>query len=304
MTSKWCLWLEFMFDDINLGLERSYNSLAMWRQSLTEPIISSIEWDLPASIDILYPERSLFNNGKIIFFELDGQLVCSNGVQLGQMNLYGDYYQRKVVAPNGFTIDLTADNSVLCWNNVSKKAERNRCEYYAKRIAALDQIIDGNAYAQKTPIIFAANDADQLSMQNAIARYDANVPVIKVTQEFNPDAIRTLNATTDYKGNQLRETQIALINEYMSANGIFHTGKDERVLVAELAMENFMVEMNQQAKLRPRQQACDQINDMFGHLLDKPVSVKMAKGIEAIALSGNIGDKVEKTNLNGGDENG
>ncbi len=285
-----------MFDDIENGLFRQSTSLRFWRQNLTDTVISSITWkNLPKTIDPMFIEKALFNNGKIIFFKAVDQngkecLVCANGVNLGQMNLYGNFYNRQVIGANGFTTDLTADNSVLCWNNISHTPEKPRCEYYAKRIAQLDNIIDNNCYAQKTPVFFTANDADRLSMQNALGRYDADVPVIKVTQEFNPDAIKVFNANIDYKGNQLRETQSALITEYLTYNGIFDTAnKNSQVtLIAEIATQNYSVELNQQAKMKPRLQAVEMINNMFSDLLEQPVEVEIEQGLSIKDMSGNF----------------
>lgn len=274
------------------------NSLTFWRQSLSETVISSVRWvNLPRGVDPLFLEKALFNNGKVIFFtvtdEKTGQktLVCSNGVGTADYNLYGMPYKRTVTAPNGFTAELTADNSVICYNSVSQRAENPRCEHYAKRIALYDSIIDGNAKAQRTPFFLQASEADKLSLENLYNQIANGAPVIKATDALDPDALKVFQTQANFNGLSLRDLQKQLITEYFTLNGIFHnTPSSERALVAEIAAENYAVEMNQRAKLLPRLEAARLINEKFGDLLEKPIEVKFEEGITAADCSGNLAE--------------
>lgn len=274
------------------------NSLTYWRQSLSETVISSVRWvNLPDGIDPLFLEKALFNNGKVIFFTVTDEktgkktLVCSNGVGTADYNLYGIPYKRTVVAPNGFTAELNADNSVICYNSVLQRAENPRCEYYAKRIALYDSIIDGNAKAQRTPFFLQASEADKLSLENLYNQIASGAPVIKATDALNPDGLKVFQTSAIFNGLALRDLQKQIITEYFTLNGIFHnTPSSERALVAEIATENYAVEMNQRAKLLPRQEAARLINEKFGELLEKPIEVKFEEGITAADYSGNLAE--------------
>lgn len=261
------------------GLLTSVDSSISWREKLARLTISSIEWEnLPLSIDPVYLERSLFYNGSVIFFVADEQLVCMKGFGSGKPNNYNIPTTRTVNAPNGFTATLNQENSIICYNDVLRRTGRYLAYKYADRLAELDNIIDINTAAQKTPVLVVASKSEELSMRNTYEQYQGNAPVIFATDNFKPDAIKSIRTDAPLVAADLRNLQHDIYSEYCVAVGIANSGnyKAERMITSEVASNVAGVLVNQRSRLLPRQMVCDLLNNnpFFSRYLNGPVSVR------------------------------
>lgn len=240
-----------------------------WVDQLAQLAIASIEWDVPDTIDPIYLERSLFYHGRAIVFAVEEGLVALSGFGASLPNIYGIPTRRIVQAVNGFQATLDNTNSVIIYNNVTRTNGQDRALMYASRLAELDRIIELNARAQKTPVLLKAPKEAELSAANAYLDYDANADVIKINNDFDPQAIAAVNLAVPFEGNALRALQQDIYAQYMRERGIgsANTGKAERLNTSEVAAGNSGLLMYQAALMAPRLQACKLINQRFESVL-------------------------------------
>lgn len=275
-----------------------------WIDQLAQLAISSIEWDVPDTIDPIYLERSLYYHGKAIVFAVEEGLVALSGFGASLPNIYGIPTRRIVQAVNGFQATLDNTNSVIIYNNVTRTNGQDRALMYASRLAELDRIIELNARAQKTPVLLKAPKEAELSAANAYLDYDANADVIKINNDFDPQAIAAVNLAVPFEGNALRALQQDIYAQYMRERGIgsSNTGKAERLNTSEVAAGNSGLLMYQAALLQPRLQACKLINQMFeGVLGGKEISCRFRRDmIDYILDDLQAGIDMKKTPAPGG----
>ena len=244
-------------------------TLSHWIDQLAQLAISSIEWDVPDTIDAIYLERALYYHGRAIVFATEEGLVALSGFGSAMPNVYGIPTKRTVQAANGFTATLDNTNSVIVYNNVTRTNGADRAAMYAGRLAELDRIIELNAKAQKTPVLLKAPKEAELSAANAYAEYDENVDVIRINPDFDPNSIAAVNLAVPFNGNALRALQQDIYAQFMRERGIgsVSTGKAERLNTSEVAAGNSGLLMYQAALMAPRLQACKLINQRFANEL-------------------------------------
>lgn len=270
------------------ALARNLTTFDTWLERLQLAAVSRIQWNLPDTVDPLYVERELFFNGRVIFFVADGSLVALSGFSSSKPNLYGIPLVRTVNAKNGFTAQLTNENSVIMYNNTLKRPTSPLAIDYAIRLANLDRIIELNANAQKTPYIIKATKETELSIRNAYAAIDNNEEFIAVTEDFQPDALEVLNTGANFTGLQLRTLQQAIMDEYLLQIGIAsaNTQKAERLITSEVAASNGGLMIYQEAFMAPRRNAAKFINDRFGDYLKEPAEPKFVSDVVNYILPG------------------
>ena len=248
---------------------KNLDTFANWIDQLTQLAVSSIEWDVPDTIDPIYLERNLFYHGKVIFFAVDEGLVCLSGFGSSKPNVYGIPTQRIVQGNNGFTATLDNTNSVICYNNTERKNGYSKALTFASRLAELDRIIDLNAKVQKVPVILKAPKEAQLTAANAYAQFDSNDDVIRIDNDFQPDSIAAVNLGVPFTGNEIRALQQDIYAQYLRERGIgsANTGKAERLNTSEVAAGNSGLLIYQAALMAPREQACKLVNERFADIL-------------------------------------
>lgn len=269
-------------------IKQNFATYDLWFDHLMMLAVSSVKWKLPPTVDQMYLERELFYNGQVIFFIADSSLVCLSGFGKSKPNLYGIPLLRQINAKNGFTAQLDNTNSVICYNNVLRKPSAPAASDYALRLAKLDRIIDLNTEAQKTPYIIRADKNNVLSVTNAYAKLENGEPLIAITEDFKPDALQVFNMNPSFAAPQIRALQESILGEYMRTRGIgsANTDKAERLITSEVAASNAGLLIYQEAIMKPRLQACAEINARFGAYLDEPVSVGFAKDVMDLVING------------------
>ena len=145
----------------------------------------------------------------------------------------------------------------------------NKMEIYAKRLSNLDTIIDINCNAQKTPILLKGTQQQRLSLINAYEKYDGNQPVMFGTENFlegNENAFTVFKTDCPYVADKLYELKVNLWNEALTYLGVASSviQKKERMIKDEVNRLQGGVMANRYSRLNARQQACEEINRMFG----------------------------------------
>ena len=251
-------------------------SLAMnqftWRNyydRLRQLAMVRFEYDgMPQEIDQRFLEKTLFNEGKILFFKDDdlGEYLTLKSSNLGDWTVYDIPKRRRAYASNGYNRNLTEKDSVIIYNNYLRQPSRLDIEMFAKRLYNIDRAIDVNVNGQKTPIILLCEESERLSYLNLYKEYDGNAPVIKGTKDLDLDNFRAVTTGAPYVSDKLYDLKTQIWNEALTYLGITNVSfqKRERMVTDEINRMLGGTYASRYTGLLARQQACDEINKMFG----------------------------------------
>lgn len=235
---------------------------------LTELSISMFKWkNLPPTIDARFLELALFGDGKAVFFmdEDLGYLAlrCMIG---GLWNVYNVPTERTAYATNGYQMRLDMDNSVLIYNNMIRTNSTLMVELYSRRLWDIDRTIDINVKSQKTPIFLQCSESQRLTLKNLYMKYEGNEPFIFGDKSINLDDIRVLSTQAPYVADKLYQIKAQIWNEALTYLGISNINiqKKERLITDEVQRNQGGTLASRLSRLKARQQACEEINRMFG----------------------------------------
>lgn len=239
-----------------------------WYRRLKKIAVSRFEWiNLPPTVDERFLEMCLFEKGKAIFFqdEILGYLVMKCTIQ-GQLNVYNIPIQRLAYANNGYQVNLDDTNSVVIFNDYLRNTGHETVEYNAYDLYLTNTIKNININAQKTPIILRARDGQKLTVQNLFEQYEGNVPVIYETSDLDPEALSCLKMDAPFVADKLQVLQAELWNEALTDMGIPNVVQSKKSVLLTDEVERMQggAFSCRYSELAMRQQACREINSMFG----------------------------------------
>ena len=235
---------------------------------LTELSISMYEWkNLPDTIDARFLELALFNDGKAVFFK--DEVMGYLGLQVmtgGALDVYRLPITRTAFAQNGYQMKLDQSNSVIIFNNMLHTNSILDVQEMSKRLYEIQRTIDINVIQQKTPKIITCTENQRLVMKNLYAQYMGNEPFIFGDKNLDLSGIKTLDTTSPYVADKLYELKTQYWNEALTYLGIsnVNTVKKERMITDEVQRNLGGTIASRYSRLFMRQQACKQINKMFG----------------------------------------
>lgn len=235
---------------------------------LTELSISMYDWkNLPDTVDARFLELALFNDGMAVFFK--DEVMGYLGLQVmigGALNVYRIPITRTAFAQNGYQMKLDASNSVIIFNNMLHTNSILDVQEMSKRLYEIQRTIDVNVIQQKTPKIVTCTENQRLVMKNLYAQYMGNEPFIFGDKNLDLSGIKTLDTTSPYVADKLYELKTQYWNEALTYLGIsnVNTVKKERMITDEVQRNLGGTIASRYSRLFMRQQACEQINKMFG----------------------------------------
>lgn len=235
---------------------------------LTELSISMYEWkNLPDTIDARFLELALFNDGMAVFFK--DEVMGYLGLQVmigGALDVYRIPTTRTAFAQNGYQMKLDASNSIIIFNNMLHTNSLLDVQEMSKRLYEIQRTIDVNVIQQKTPKIITCTENQRLVMKNLYAQYMGNEPFIFGDKNLDLSGIKTLDTTSPYVADRLYELKTQYWNEALTYLGIsnVNTVKKERMITDEVQRNLGGTIASRYSRLFMRQQACEQINKMFG----------------------------------------
>lgn len=247
-------------------------TFSYWYYKLMLVVKALFEWEnLPNGLESRYIEKYLFNDGSCLFFKdrLLGYMVAGIA-QDGGVNCYDDPTTVTPVATNyvySGTKPLTnGEDCYLIRNNDLRLPEFAVVRYYAYKLCNLDRAIDVNIEANKTPTVVKCSDKQRLSFKQALNQRHDNEPVIWVDKGADMEQIETLDLkpTQIFKDLQIQKHMI--LNEFFSDIGVNNANMDkkERMVANEVEANNEQVKASEDVLLRCRQEACKNINKIFG----------------------------------------
>mgnify|MGYP001028828139 FL=1 len=235
---------------------------------LTELSISMYDWkNLPDTVDARFLELALFNDGMAVFFK--DEVMGYLGLQVmigGTLDVYRIPITRTAFAQNGYQMKLDQSNSVIIFNNMLHTNSILDVQEMSKRLYEIQRTIDVNVIQQKTPKIVTCTENQRLVMKNLYAQYMGNEPFIFGDKNLDLSGIKTLDTTSPYVADKLYELKTQYWNEALTYLGIsnVNTVKKERMITDEVQRNLGGTIASRYSKLFMRQQACEQINKMFG----------------------------------------
>ena len=225
------------------------------------------KWNgLPDGIQERHIEKWLFSRGFCCFFKDPKMahmvLECDTG---GQLNVYGDPLGYRA---HGFNYQryLDADKCVIIRNNKLALPTEPFVLHYVNKITEAERTMDVNIKACKTPIIFACDDKDVLSFKRIFQQVDGNVPAIFADRGLNLDSITAFQTGVKFMGNELMDYKRSVESDLLTFLGQNNTpvDKKERLITDEAEANDQLIESFADLQLQARQQACEEINAMFG----------------------------------------
>ena len=237
---------------------------------LAELGMSMFEWkNLPDNIDWRFIEWILFMNGQVLYShddELNEDIVTQCALS-GKLDFYRVPYDRQAYADNGYHRNLTAENSVIIWNNLLRMPSYPAMLFYARKLWEIDRTIDINTKAQKTPIMILADEDERLALKNVYMQYDGNQPFIFGSKNLGlQDSIQALKTDAPYLADKLMELKNQIWNEALTYLGIsnLNVQKKERLISDEAIRSMGGTMASRHSRLEMRREAVEQINKMFG----------------------------------------
>lgn len=238
-----------------------------WFNRIMELATNAYEWkNLPDTVDERFIEMGLFLKGDMVYFndEVLGNL-CLNVTVGGKFDIYNIPTKRHAYAVNGYQKDLTAEDSVIIYNNYLRSPSVYIADIYARRLTDIDRTIEVNVSAQKTPVLLHGSEEMRLTLKNAYAQYTGNSPVIIADRDFDLKNIQVLKTDAPMVYSSLNTLKQDVWSECLTALGIEASPqKKERLVTEEVSMNLGSVYAQRYTGLNARRSAAEKINAMFG----------------------------------------
>ena len=239
---------------------------------------STFEWcNLPNGIDEKWIERYLYTEGKCMFFKDPkyGYMVAKCTPN-GELNFYDEPTRLRPYGTN-YTGKSYQNNKecVLIRNNDDMIPTSYTIKLFAKRLTEIDRTIDVNIMAQKTPVIVKCTQQQRLTLKNLFKQFLGNEPLIWGDKDLDLNNTQVLDLNPPLVFDKLQIQKHAVWNEVMTFLGVNNANMDkrERLVDDEVQANNEQIELSANIMLKSREQACKQINSIFG----TDISVKRRK---------------------------
>ena len=273
--------------------------------------LSLFTWEnLPDGIDERYLELSLISHGNVAFGydplfkdEINSGFYIVQTTLDGTLDIYNTPSSYRGYTVTSFSPKLTNENSVLCYNNLSRTCDVYDINMYAKRLTNLVETIDTNVLAQKTPVILSGTDKIRLSMVNVLDKIVKNVPFIMVDRKFKLEDIQALKIDAPYVSDKLTTLKRDILSEYFNFLGIdnFYSTKGERSITGEVDSNSVSVQAEGQSRLKARKAACEKFNRLFAEPMGlQPIDVHystMARNVNRVINDITEGGGVENVDV-------
>ena len=257
--------------------------------------LSMFEWqNLPSSMNERYLEECLFYLGQacLLYDEKYGYINtrCSDN---GQLNIYGlptklncysytyQTYRNLYVGlpPKEELEKAQKEQAILVMNTKERVPTLATMELFAYRLYEAEMTALTNIKAQKTPVLILCDNEQRLTMENLYSQYDGNKPVIFGDKNQLPEGkIKAISTEAPFIADKIMEYKKQIWNEALVFLGVntLSSEKKERMITDEASSNNELINLNLQAFLVPRQEACKKFNELFGLTgTDKEIKVRV-----------------------------
>ena len=288
--------LDFIDSDL-MNSETYFNYLDRFKKVA----LSIFEWvNLPKSMNARYLELSLYYDGiATLFKDEEYGFINTRCTNNGYINIYGlptklhcysyDLHRDKILY-TGLREDienLQETNAILVENNWDNVPTEPTLALFAQRLALAERASDTNVEAMRTPVMILVGENQRLTMENLYGQYRGNRPFIfgDKQQMQDMDSIKAINTQAPVVFDKLQNYKKEIWNEaltFLGINNVF-IEKAERLITDEANSNNELINLNLQASLAPRKEACRQFNELFGLTgTDKEIDVRVRSDLHNI----------------------
>ncbi len=281
-----------------------------YRERLINLALSQFEWHgMPETCDRLFFERALLYNGTACFCKPKGtDFWLSVGyVHQGNLDVYGYPTKIRGIGFGNKANIIPEDNEwEFLYDNMTRTSLMPKIDLYARLLWEVHQTFRSNLKHQVTPYIVLTTRDQQLSFRNLFNRVFGFQPVIEVKNNFDPDAIRTLDTKVDFKGMELLDCLKVVWAEALSMLGITaETTKKERLLNNEITLDRQEDLISLNSRLMNRIEFCNKMNKKYGFNLSVNLS---SQDTELVPFQGDYATQlldqadIRTTNFNYGND--
>lgn len=250
--------------------------------------LSMFEWqNLPESMNARFIEMCLFYNGQAaLLYDDNYGYINTMAADGGYINIYGlpteiqcysyRFNQRRSLYMTD-TGEEKGKECILVMNNYERIPTCSTVNLFAYRLAEAQRTADVNIKAQRTPILITTDQKQYFTLKKMYEEYDGNTPAIFADKNvITPDALKSLKTDAPFIAQNIMDYKREIWNEFLTFMGISNLSeKRERMISNEVDSNNELVNLNLQALLIPRKDACKQFNEKYGLMGDKAIDVKV-----------------------------
>ena len=284
----------------------------MYRRQLMGKCLSRFTWEgLPNGIDPRFIEATIFNNGySVFYFDTLFELFMAMPAAIsGPLDIQDNPTGYRITRNGVYSREVLASDSVCIWGNQVREPEIDLVISYAARLAQIDRTIEIDLLNERNPMIVACSQDQRLTIQNLISKIYDGEPVVWGTENLSMDNLANImgifplnqNAGTGAVSSiKHMESKSKIWGEALTMLGIMNVNseKRERMVVEEAAANSGQVLASRESFMKPRQLACEQINEKFG------LEVSCSWAVDDNA-SPNLNDYLSMENIGTyGEENG
>lgn len=273
------------FRDAILMNNRTFND---YLDRMRKICLSMFEWvNLPESMNARFLEQCLYYQGQgALLYDKDYGYLNTMASDGGYINIYGlpteiiCYSYRFNQRRSLYTTDIGEEKDkecILVLNNYDRVPTSYTISLFAYRLAEAQRTADVNIKAQRTPILITTDQKQYFTLKKMYEEYDGNTPAIFADKNvITPDALKALKTDAPMIIQDIMDYKREIWNEFLTFMGISNLSeKRERMISNEIDSNNELVNLNLQALLIPRKEACKQFNEKYGLMGDKAIDVKV-----------------------------
>lgn len=262
--------------------------------------LSMFEWiNLPESMNERFLELCLYYTGQASLLKTKKYgFINTKCTSDGDLNIYGlpsslhcfsyDFQESRTLYTGLNKVNEFKDEeeAILVMNNIDRLPTCGAMELFAWRLYLAQRTIDVNISSQRFPIMVVGTNEQRLMLENLYSQYDGNQPFIFGNKkQLTEDVLKSINTQAPYVTDKISEYKKEIFNEALTFLGINNMSihKKERLTENESDENNELVNLNLQAMLQPRLEACRQFNEKFGLTgTDKEISVRVRSDLKNI----------------------
>lgn len=250
--------------------------------------LSMFEWqNLPESMNARFIEMCLFYNGQAaLLYDDNYGYINTMAADGGYINIYGlpteiQCYSYRFNERRSLYMTDTGEEKgkecILVMNNYERIPTSATVNLFAYRLAEAQRTADVNIKAQRTPILITTDQKQYFTLKKMYEEYDGNTPAIFADKNvITPDALKSMKTDAPFIAQNIMDYKREIWNEFLTFMGISNLSeKRERMISNEVDSNNELVNLNLQALLIPRKDACKQFNEKYGLMGDKAIDVKV-----------------------------
>ena len=273
------------FRDAILMNNRTYND---YLDRMRKICLSMFEWvNLPNSMNARFIEQCLYYQGQAAFlYDNDYGYLNTMASDGGYINIYGlpteimCYSYRFNQRRSLYTVDVGEEKDkecILVLNNYDRVPTSYTISLFCYRLAEAQRTIDTNVKAHRTPLLITTDQKQYFTLKKMYEEYDGNTPAIFADKNvITPDALKSIKTDAPMIIKDIMDYKREIWNEFLTFMGISNLSeKRERMISNEIDSNNELVNLNLQALLIPRKEACRQFNEKYGLMGEKAIDVKV-----------------------------